>query len=116
MLRFLLVHEKRLPLKIFVMTADFTLQIPYSLRLASCPLKNEKIQIHISGVKGGQLSVQPETLEFTADNWQQEQTVVLYVAQDDFAPSEVKAHTNLSCRHVKYSLTSASCGPRKSMA
>ncbi|OEH77174.1 hypothetical protein cyc_05223 [Cyclospora cayetanensis] len=37
---------------------------------------------------GAQYSVQPETLHFSAGNWQEEQTVVLKVDQDDFAPAE----------------------------
>ena len=64
-------------------------QIAYTLRLSARPLEDEEVRVHIRGSTDGGYSVKPDTLHFTADNWQREQTVVLKVEQDDVAPAEV---------------------------
>ncbi|XP_026191645.1 uncharacterized protein LOC34621618 [Cyclospora cayetanensis] len=63
-------------------------EITYTLRLSVPPLQSEVVTVRIIGDQGAQYSVQPETLHFSAGNWQEEQTVVLKVDQDDFAPAE----------------------------
>ncbi|CDI82519.1 hypothetical protein, conserved [Eimeria praecox] len=62
-------------------------RIAYTLRLSSCPLEDEEVEVRIHGDSSGGYSVQPEVLRFTASNWQQGQTVSLKVDQDDIAPS-----------------------------
>lgn len=72
------------------------LQISYSLRLSACPLDSEEVQVNIFGSQSGHYSVIPEILHFTEDNWQEEQTIVLRVYQDDVAPSPV-GHRTVFC-------------------
>ncbi|CDJ66600.1 hypothetical protein, conserved [Eimeria necatrix] len=61
-------------------------EISYTLRLSARPRENEEITIHISGDQGNSISVKPAVLHFDANNWKQEQVVVLKVEQDNIAP------------------------------
>ncbi|KAL8273754.1 hypothetical protein Esti_002354 [Eimeria stiedai] len=58
-------------------------KIEYRMRLSSKPLANEKVEVTISASIS--CAVQPEFLLFTEENWDVEQTVVLFVEQDDIA-------------------------------
>lgn len=64
-------------------------QIEYTLRLSSSPLEDEEVRIGVLGAEGGQFSVRPEAVVFTAANWRQEQRVSLYVQQDYTAAPQV---------------------------